>query len=116
MTYDPTDMEEGLIRRNSPIDVSPIGRLTRLLDGVTDDLMAADWTNGNASKGALLRGEARGLATALSILTCYSEEEVREQVMLRWQDRQDNSPTTEETHDEPAPARTARRKRKRADA
>lgn len=80
MTYDPTDIANGTIRHSAPTDPSPIGRLTRLLDGVTDDLLAG-------KGGDLLRGEARGLATALSILTCYDEDEVRAQVMLRRDDR-----------------------------
>lgn len=115
MTYDPTNMEEGLIRRSSPNDVSPIGRLTRLLDGLTDDLMAADWKNGDAAAAQVMRGEARGLATALSMLTCYTDDEVREQVMLRWHDRHDPTTTEETTHERPR-ARTAARKRRRTPA
>lgn len=115
MTYDPTDIANGLIRNVSATDVSPIARLTRLLDGITDDLMAADWKNGDAAAAQVQRGEARGLAAALSIITCYSDEEVREQIMLRYDDRHSMPTTTEETSDDrpaDASARTGRRKRK----
>lgn len=106
MTYDPDDMERGLIRTVTDRDPGMIARLTRRLDYLTDVLMA------QAAQGCvepLVKGEATGVAYALSLCTCYSDEEVREQVMLRYADRHGGSPDPR-----PAPPPAGRKRRRKA--
>jgi hypothetical protein len=107
VTYDPEDIANGLIRTALDRDPSMVGRLTRRLDYLTDVLMA------QAAQGHVepeVKGEARGVAYALSLCTCYSDEEVREQIMLRYHDRHGD-----DADPRPAPSQTGR-KRKRASA
>lgn len=107
MTYDPTDLDpaSGLIATVGDADQhSQIARLTRRLDQALDDIAELQ---GEAL--ANVRGEARGLAYALTLCTCYTLDEVRAQAVLRmrWRTGEVERPDT------PASAPPTRQPRRR---
>lgn len=82
------DVSNGLIFHVGDVDQhSPTAQLTRLLDETTDALM--DGSAKAAGEFDYQRGRAVGLAEALSRITCYSVDQVRRQIMLRWEERKD---------------------------
>lgn len=111
MTYDPTDVSNGLIVHARHGDTSPTARLVTELDDMTDALLDNDLED-NEKK--VLVGYCRGIVFALTILTCYDEDAVRKQNRIRRQNREEGR----ESHDRgitvdsvPAAARPRRRRR-----
>lgn len=86
-----SDVRNGLLVHVTTGD-DPMSRLVLLLDDEMDLLMPGGDLYGDAS--ALLervraQGRAKGLAMALWVISCYSEEQVRQQAKIRWQRRQE---------------------------
>jgi hypothetical protein len=91
------DVRNGrLVHVHESADVtSPVGKLTLMLDDVMDALMPGGTLHGDELRQEerftriRIQGRAQGLAAALSVITCYSEDEVRQQMKVRWQQRQE---------------------------
>lgn len=83
MTYDPTsdDPAHGLLVQNAPDDSSPIGQITRRLDDLIQRLTSGPPPDATGVEA--LRGECRALVWVLAVLTCYDEQSIKNQLMVR---------------------------------
>lgn len=79
MTYDPRDMTDGLIANATASDPGVIARTTRRLDGIVTALV----TGSEPHNAEWNKAQAAAFTEVLSWITCYTPDQVKEQLMMR---------------------------------